>query len=46
MGQLNYLPCKEAVGEEETEDLGGAGRRKKMRTTFTGKQVGVFIDVF
>ena len=31
------------MGEDDGEEVGGsaAGRRKKMRTTFTGKQVSV-----
>ena len=30
------------MGEDDSEDVGG-GRRKKMRTTFTGKQVGILL---
>merc|ERR1719460_949271 len=30
---------EETVAEEDMEEVGGSGRRKKMRTTFTGKQI-------
>ena len=37
---------KETVAEEDLEEVGGSGRRKKMRTTFTGKQVSAFTFSF
>ena len=42
---LTILLHKDPVGEDDGEEVGGsaAGRRKKMRTTFTGKQVSVLI---
>ena len=39
---LIYIFCQDLVVEEDGEEVGG-GRRKKMRTTFTGKQVDLFI---
>ena len=39
---LIYIFCQDLVVEEDGEEVGG-GRRKKMRTTFTGKQVHLFI---
>ena len=38
---LIYIFCQDLVVEEDGEEVGG-GRRKKMRTTFTGKQVDLF----